>query len=157
MPAASEHTDFAHIGPGTLAGQFMRRFWQPVCHAQDLPSGRAKPIKVMGEQFTLHRGQAGAPHVVAFRCAHRGTQLSTGWVEGDRIRCFYHGWTYDASEQCVEMPAEDPSFPPKVRIASYPTQEYLGLVFAYFGFCDKQGDRTGQRQETIRGILREGK
>ncbi|HLH23016.1 MAG TPA: Rieske (2Fe-2S) protein, partial [Chloroflexota bacterium] len=44
-----------------------------------------------------------------------------------------HGWKYDASGQCVEMPAEDASFPPKVRIASYPTEEYLGLVFAYLG------------------------
>jgi 5,5'-dehydrodivanillate O-demethylase len=31
------------------------------------------------------------------------------------------------------MPAEDPAFPPKVRIASYPTREYLGFVFAYLG------------------------
>jgi 5,5'-dehydrodivanillate O-demethylase len=54
-------------------------------------------------------------------------------VEGDCIRCVYHGGKYDGTGQCVEMPAEDPSFPPKVRIASYPTQEYLGLIWAYLG------------------------
>jgi 5,5'-dehydrodivanillate O-demethylase len=70
---------------------------------------------------------------LAFRCAHRGSQLSTGWVEGDCIRCFYHGWKYDSTGQCVEMPAEGPTFPPKVRIESYPTEEYLGLIFAYLG------------------------
>jgi 5,5'-dehydrodivanillate O-demethylase oxygenase subunit len=70
---------------------------------------------------------------VAPRCAHRGTQLSTGWVEGDCVRCFYHGWKYDGSGQCVEMPAEDPSFPPKFKIKTYPTEEYLGLIFAYLG------------------------
>jgi 5,5'-dehydrodivanillate O-demethylase oxygenase subunit len=130
---SADYKDFAHTGPGTLAGRYLRRFWQPVYLAADLPTGHAKPIKIMGEEFTLYRGEGGTPHVVAFRCAHRGTQLSTGWVEGDCIRCFYHGWKYDGSGQCVEMPAEDPSFPPKVQIKSYPTEEYLGLIFAYLG------------------------
>ncbi|HEY7061492.1 MAG TPA: Rieske 2Fe-2S domain-containing protein [Chloroflexota bacterium] len=130
---AADYTDFAHTGPGTLAGRFMRTFWQPVARAQDIPPGHAKPLRIMSEDFTLFRGEDGTPHVVAPRCAHRGTQLSTGWVEGDCIRCVYHGWKYDGSGQCVEMPAEDPSYPPKVRIASYPTEEYLGLVFAYLG------------------------
>jgi 5,5'-dehydrodivanillate O-demethylase oxygenase subunit len=130
---AADYTDFVHVGPGTLAGRYLRSFWQPVYLAQDLPAGHAKPIRIMGEDFTLYRGEGGTPHVVAYRCAHRGTQLSTGWVEGDCIRCFYHGWKYDASGQCVEMPAEDPSFPPKVQIKSHPTREYLGLIFAYLG------------------------
>jgi 5,5'-dehydrodivanillate O-demethylase len=129
----ADYTDFAHTGPGTLAGRYLRRFWQPVQRAVDLLPGHAKPLQILGEEFTLYRGDDGAPHVVAPRCAHRGTQLSTGWVEGDSVRCFYHGWKYDASGQCVEMPAEDPSFPPKVKIASYPTEEYLGLIFAYLG------------------------
>jgi 5,5'-dehydrodivanillate O-demethylase len=130
---AADYADFAHTGPGTLAGRYMRRFWQPVYVAAELPPGHAKPITIMSEEFTLYRGEDGQPHVVAPRCAHRGTQLSTGWVEGDCIRCFYHGWKYDHTGQCVEMPAEDASFPPKVKIKSYPTEEYLGLIFAYLG------------------------
>jgi 5,5'-dehydrodivanillate O-demethylase oxygenase subunit len=130
---STEYREHSRVGPGTLAGQYLRRFWHPVYRAQDLLPGHAKPLRLMGEDFTLYRGEGGTPHVVAFRCAHRGTQLSTGWVEDDCLRCFYHGWKYDASGQCVEMPAEDPSFPPKVQIASYPVREYLGLIFAYVG------------------------
>jgi 5,5'-dehydrodivanillate O-demethylase len=89
---ATDYTDFAHVGPGTLAGRYLRRFWQPVYVAADLPPGWAKPLRILGEDFTLYRGEGGTAHVVAFRCAHRGTQLSTGWVEGDCLRCFYHGW-----------------------------------------------------------------
>src|SRR5262249_22542868 len=74
------------------------------------------------------------------RCAHRGTQLSTGWVEGDCIRCFYHGWKYDGSGQCVEQPAEDAGFVSKVRIKSYPIREHLGLLFAYLGDGAERGD-----------------
>lgn len=77
----SDYTDFAHTGPGTLAGRYLRSFWQPVYLARELQPGRAVPIRVMGEDFTLYRGEGGAPHVMAFRCAHRATQLSTGWED----------------------------------------------------------------------------
>ena len=75
--------------------------------------GQAKPIQIMSERFTLYRGEGGAPHVVGFRCAHRGTQLSAGWVEGDCIRCIYHGWVFDESGQCIEQPAEENLSPRK--------------------------------------------
>lgn len=143
-------TDFAHAGPDALAGRYLRRFWQPVYRGDDLPTARAVPIRVMGEDLTLYRGTApsslageggdggsagggGKAHVLAFRCAHRGTQLSTGWVEGDDLRCFYHGWKYDSSGQCIEQPAEPLPFCDGVRIRSCPTEEYLGLIFAYLG------------------------
>ncbi len=130
---ADDWTDFVHTGPGTLAGRYMRMFWHPVYRMAELEPGHARPIRIMSEDLTVYRGDGGAPHVVAFRCAHRGTQLSTGWVEGDNLRCFYHGWMYGPDGQCVEQPAEPEPFPQKVRIRAYPTQEYLGLVFAYLG------------------------
>jgi 5,5'-dehydrodivanillate O-demethylase oxygenase subunit len=104
-----------------------------VYRAKDLAAGDTKPIRIMGEDFTLYRGETGIPHVVEFRCAHRGTQLSLGWVEDDCIRCFYHGWKYDTSGQCLEQPGEDPLFAQKIRIRTFPTKEYLGHIFVYFG------------------------
>src|SRR5262245_61336471 len=114
-PAPAEYanepwTDTQHSGPGTLAGRYMRMFWHPVALARRVAAGRAIPIRIMSEDFTLYRGESGTPHVVAFRCAHRGTQLSTGWVEGDDLRCFYHGWKYGPDGQCVEQPAEPEPF-----------------------------------------------
>src|SRR5216684_7985001 len=141
---AADYTDFAHTGPGTLAGRYLRLFLQPIYLARDLSPGWAKPIRVMSEDFTLYRGESldapvstrPAVHLVAFRCAHRGTQLSTGWVEGDCIRCFYHGWKYDGAGQCVEQPAEDAAFASKVKLRSYPVHETAGLIFAYLGEAD---------------------
>jgi 5,5'-dehydrodivanillate O-demethylase len=135
--AESEQTYTAeeawHTGPGTLAGRYLRGFWQPVRVSDDLPPGRAKPVMLMGQEFTLYRGESGTPYAVGFRCAHRGTQLSTGWVEGDCIRCFYHGWMYDGAGQCVQQPAEEHPFADRIRVPSYPTQDYLGLIFVYLG------------------------
>ena len=127
------YDDLVSTAPGTLAGKFMRRFWHPIQRAEDLRPGQAKPIEIMSERFTLYCGENGAPHVVDFRCPHRGTQLSAGRVEGDSIRCMYHGWRFNAEGQCTEQPAEEKSFAGKIRIKSYPTREYLGLIFAYFG------------------------
>ena len=131
--ASAEAIDFVHTGPETLAGRYLRRFWHPVYAARELESGQAVPIRVMGEDFTLFRGESGTAQVLAHRCAHRRAQLSIGWVEGDRIRCRFHGWAYDATGQCIEQPAEPEPFCQKIKIAAYPTVEQLGLVFAYFG------------------------
>jgi 5,5'-dehydrodivanillate O-demethylase len=130
------YMDCFPTGPGTIAGQYMRKFWHPVYRAEDLQPGWARPLRIMSEEFTLYRGEDGTPHTVAFRCPHRGAQLSAGWVEGDCIRCRFHGWKFDASGQCVEQPAENESFADKVRIRSYPTREYLSFIFVYFGEGD---------------------
>jgi 5,5'-dehydrodivanillate O-demethylase len=108
-------------------------FWQPVFCSHELAAGHAVPIRILGEDLTLYRGESGTPHVIGFRCAHRKTQLSIGWIEGDCLRCFYHGWKYDGSGQCVEQPAEPKPFAEKIRIPGYPVQEYLGLIFVYLG------------------------
>ena len=128
-----EFTDLIRTGPDTPGGQCMRRFWHPVFVASNLRPGWAKPLKILGENLTLYRGESGTPHLLAGRCAHRGMQLSAGWIEGDCIRCRYHGFKYDATGQCVEIPMEDAAAAATVRIRSYPTQEYLGFIFAFIG------------------------
>jgi len=72
--------DQYRTAPDTLGGRYMRLFWHPVYRSEELKPGWAKPIKIMSESFTLYRGETGVPHIVAFRCAHRGLQLSVGWV-----------------------------------------------------------------------------
>jgi len=125
--------ELAKTGPGTPMGQLLRRFWQPIAAAAEVPKSWSIPIRILGEDLTLYRGESGAPHLVAARCAHRLTHLHVGWVEDENIRCMYHGWMYDGSGQCVEMPAEEASFADRVRIAAYPVREYCGLIFAYLG------------------------
>jgi 5,5'-dehydrodivanillate O-demethylase len=126
-------TDMAKTGPGAIAGRYLRRFWLPIAELTDVLPGRAKAIDVLGERFTYYRGENGDPHLLAYFCAHRNTPLFTGRVEGDRLRCFYHGWSYDGTGQCVEQPAEDAAYAQKIRIGGYPTRLCGGLLFAYLG------------------------
>src|SRR3954471_2278360 len=129
----NDWSDFVHVGPGTLAGRYLCMFWQPVYIATELLPGNATTFRILGEDFTLYRGETGEPHLLQLRCAHRATQLNTGWVEGDEIRCFYHGWKYDAHGQCTEQPAELEPFADRVRLRSAVAIEYKGLIFGWFG------------------------
>lgn len=128
--------DMAPTGPGTLAGRYLRQYWHPVYVSDELPVKRAKPVRIMGEDFTLFRGESGSAYMTASKCAHRNTALHTGWVVGENIRCLYHGWAYDGTGQCVQQPAEPQPFCDKIRIRGYPVEEYLGLIFAYLGDGD---------------------
>ena len=119
---------------GTPMGTLLRSFWQPIAGSRDVAVGKAKPLRVMGEDLTLYRGESGKPYLVGGRCAHRGTVLNTGHVEGDQLRCMYHGWRYDGTGQCTEMPAEKRGARPElIRLAGYPLHEYGSLIFAYMG------------------------
>jgi 5,5'-dehydrodivanillate O-demethylase len=125
--------DFEHTGPGRPAGHLLRQHWQPVYVSDELETGRAVPLKIVHEELTLYRGEDGAAHIIGGRCAHRGVQLSVGIIEGNCIRCRYHGWRYDETGQCVDQPAEPHSFAAKVQIPSYPVAEYFGFIWVYLG------------------------
>jgi 5,5'-dehydrodivanillate O-demethylase oxygenase subunit len=131
-PHVRDHPE-VRSGRDTLGGRYLRSFWQPVFHSADLAPGQATPLRIMGQDFTLYRSAGGAPILVDARCPHRGAQLSAGWVEGDTLRCFYHGWRFGAGGACVEQPAEGSAFRDKVAIGAYPARDYLGLIFAFFG------------------------
>lgn len=128
--------DIASTRPGTPGGAFMRQFWIAIHRSQDLAVGEAKPIRIMSEDFALYRGASREAHLIDAHCPHRFALMHLGWIEGDDIRCVYHGWKYNCAGQCVEQPAEEAGFARKVQIKTYPTREYLGLIFAYFGAGD---------------------
>ena len=125
--------DLATTQAGTPGGIFMRQFWMAVYDSDQLPTGRAMPIRIMGEDYVVFRTQSGVAQVMAQRCPHRGAQMHLGWVEGEELRCVYHGWKFDCTGRCTEQPAEEPGYNEKVRIKTYPTGEHMGLIFAYFG------------------------
>lgn len=134
MYKPEDYRDFAHTGPHTLAGKFLRSFWQPIIRSEELEPGRPKRVHILNEYFTAYRGDDGKAYVVQDECPHRLTRLALGWVEEDSIRCFYHGWKFAGGNgQCTHQPAEPESYKKAIKIAAYPVREYLGLVFVYFG------------------------
>jgi nitrite reductase/ring-hydroxylating ferredoxin subunit len=129
------------VGPGTSAGELLRRYWQPVGVASDIPPGSelAKPVRVLGEDLVLFRDGAGKFGLLDAHCCHRGTSLYYGRVEPEGIRCCYHGWLFDVSGRCLDQPCEpeESTYKERVRQPGYPCREYRGLVFAYMGPLDR--------------------
>jgi nitrite reductase/ring-hydroxylating ferredoxin subunit len=133
-PRHPHDAELTEVGPGTPAGELMRRYWQPVGVSStlgDLPT----PVRVLGEDLVLFRDGRGRPGLLDAHCCHRGTSLEYGRVEHAGVRCCYHGWLFDVEGRCLEMPCEpeDSAYPEKVRQPWYPCREYGGLVFAYMG------------------------
>jgi hypothetical protein len=58
---APDYKGFVRTGPGTTAGRYMRLFWQPVYRSKDLQSAHTQPIRILGEDFTLYRGEQAHP------------------------------------------------------------------------------------------------
>jgi 5,5'-dehydrodivanillate O-demethylase len=114
-------------------GKLLRKFWHPIALVDDLPRGKAQALRILSEDLTLYRGQSGRPYLVGGRCAHRCTVLHTGVIQGEQIRCMYHGWRYDGTGLCTDIPAEKQPRTRPIKIAGYPVHEYCGVIFAYLG------------------------
>lgn len=134
MLTHEENQRLVSVGPGTPMGNLWRRYWNPV-GCSSLVTSKPQRIKVLGEELVLYRGASGKPVLMQLRCAHRNVALDYGRVEGDSIRCPYHGWMYNSEGRCVAQPAEGDhaEFKDSFTLKAYPTQEICGLIFAYMG------------------------
>lgn len=135
----SESSDLTHVGPETPMGEYMRRFWQPVCLAEEL-GALPKAIRILGENLVAFRDKSGNLGVLHRQCSHRGASLEYGIIQDHGIRCCYHGFKFDVDGRCLETPCEpaDSKLKDTVCQGSYPAFERSGLVFAYMGPPDEK-------------------
>ncbi|HEY3911989.1 MAG TPA: aromatic ring-hydroxylating dioxygenase subunit alpha [Stellaceae bacterium] len=129
-----EDAELTHVGPDTPCGEYLRRFWQPVCYSDDLKDLPLK-VKMLGEELVAFRDGRGEIGLLELHCPHRGTSLEFGLVGDKGIRCCYHGWLFDVDGAILETPGEGASSRLKDRLChgAYPIREYGGMVFAYMG------------------------
>ena len=119
-------------------GNLLRRYWMPIAGSSEFSAKPIKPVRLLGEDLVLYKDLGGRFGLIARHCPHRGADLSCGTVEGQGIRCFYHGWKFDEAGQCLEQPYEDIANPnPKGRqgcgATAYPVRELAGLLWVYMG------------------------
>ena len=136
MMTKEESQLLTRVGPGTPAGELLRRYWQPVALSEELPSRAAPlPVKILGEDLVLFRDDKGRAGLLGIQCSHRGTDLSYGRVEDGGLRCLYHGWLYDIQGRCLEQPGEPGGGEHRdsIRHPAYPCQEIGGAIFTYMG------------------------
>ncbi len=137
MLTAEDNAVLTQVGLGTLMGNLLRRYWMPVLLSNEIAAPDSAPVRarILGEDLVAFRDTEGRVGVFRQACPHRGASMFFGRNEEAGLRCVYHGWKFDVSGACVDMPSEpaESNFKNKVRITAYPTHESGGIVWAYFG------------------------
>ena len=134
MIRASDLTwdEVVRVGPGTLGGNYLRRFWWPVAlseEVKDIPV----PVTILAEELVLFRDLTGHLTLLGRHCSHRRASLEYGRIEEQGIRCAYHGWCYDRRGKVLDRPAEPIKTAPNIQHPWYHAEELGGFVFAYMG------------------------
>jgi len=105
-------------------------FWYPVAWSHDVKSGKTLGVRFSGEPVVLYRGASGRVFALEDRCAHRQVPLRLGKVEGDTLKCGYHGWAYNCAGRCIDVPyLGSDGLPNGVR--SYPPMKWTDSSFCF--------------------------
>ena len=106
--------------------------WYPLAWSSELKRGKTLGVRFAGDPIVLARTQSGKVFALEDRCAHRQVPLHAGVVDGESIRCGYHGWTYDCTGKCVDVPYLGKERLPN-GVRAYPCREMYGLIFVFPG------------------------
>lgn len=127
-------------------GQLMRRHWTPVCLIEEVSEPDGAPVKarVFGENLVVFRDTDGRVGVLDEACPHRRASLVLGRNEEGGLRCLYHGWKMDAEGNVLEMASEPAAsgMVDKVKHRAFPSKEWGGVVWAWFGPADQVPEFT---------------
>ena len=137
MLSPEENERLTCTGRGTPMGELLRRFWMPALLSEELPEADCTPVRVriMSEDLVAFRDTTGRVGLLDAYCAHRRANLFWGRNEEAGLRCVYHGWKYDVTGQCVDMPNEpaESRFKDKIALTAYPARDWGGVIWTYLG------------------------
>ena len=143
MLSKEENELLTRVGPGTPMGELLRQYWLPALLPSELPERDGRPLRVrlLGEDLIAFRDTEGRVGLLADHCSHRGASLFFGRNEESGLRCVYHGWKYDVTGNCVDMPNEPGAvgaqglapLQHKIHQRGYPCRELNGIVWTYMG------------------------
>ena len=124
------------LGPHTYP-----RGWFVVAESNELDAG-PKAVRFFGQDFALYRGESGKPVMLDAYCAHMGTHIAASksavivqtdrQIEGDSIRCPYHGWRYGPDGHVNDIPYHDGPCPKSTSIRSYDIRDVMGCLMVWF-------------------------
>lgn len=125
-------------------GRLMRQHWTPVCLLEEVaePDGKPLRVEVLGRSYVAWRDSEGKLGLLDELCPHRKASLVYGRNEECGLRCLYHGWKFDVEGNVLAMSSEPEGSPlkDKVKARAYPTVEWGGFVWAWFGEAEAVPD-----------------
>lgn len=140
-------------GPGTPMGSLFRRYWIPFLLSEEVAENDGPPVRVrlLSEDLLAFRDSEGRLGLIEQFCAHRRVSLWFGRNEEGGIRCPYHGWKFDVTGKCLEIPSEPPdsTFCDEVGLTAYPCVERGGIIWAYMGPPEDQASPPAFEWTTV--------
>jgi nitrite reductase/ring-hydroxylating ferredoxin subunit len=113
--------------PGPIA-----RGWYLALYSEELPAGGVRALHYVDRPLVAFRGEDGSAALVDAHCPHLGAHLGIGGrVEGDVLRCPFHGWQWDRSGRCRRIPYAK-RIPSGVRLRTYPVVERNGALWFWY-------------------------
>jgi phthalate 4,5-dioxygenase oxygenase subunit len=111
--------------------------WIPFAMSSHLVHGDAPmPVRLLGENYVAFRAEDGRIGFLDELCPHRRSSLLLARIEGNAVRCIYHGWKIDASGCVVECPNQATraeQFASRVSVVHFPVHESGGLAWVWLG------------------------
>ena len=104
--------------------------WFQVAWSDEIRPGRVHSIRAFGEELVAFRAESGALSVLDAHCPHLGAHLGDGKVTGELLRCPFHGWAFDTSGACKDIP-NGCKIPPRARTRAWESREQNGLVLVW--------------------------
>lgn len=111
---------------------WIRNAWYVAAWADEVTADALLNRIYLGTPVILYRTADGGLVAMEDRCCHRHAPLSKGRLEGDDIRCMYHGLKFAPSGKCTEIPGEE-KVPPQMKVATFPVAERDSLVWIWLG------------------------
>ena len=140
---SSSHDDLdvlVRVSAGTPMGNLLRRFWLPALLVSEVAERDGTPvrIRILGEDLVAFRDSNGRLGIVEAYCPHKLAPLFFGRNEQCGLRCVYHGWKFDVTGACVDIPNVVPpdnydALRQRMSITSYPVREAGGMIWVYMG------------------------
>jgi phenylpropionate dioxygenase-like ring-hydroxylating dioxygenase large terminal subunit len=137
----AENELLTRIEGDAAMGRLMREnYWIPFALSSQLVHGEAPAqVRLFGENYIAFRAEDGRIGLFDELCPHRRASLALARIEGNGLRCIYHGWKLDVSGCVVEAPTQvvrPEQFAARVRVIHFPVREAGGLAWAWLGGAD---------------------
>lgn len=115
---------------------FLKNTWYVAAWSHEIPANHLLSRTITQVPLLFWRERSGRVVALADRCCHRAAPLSKGRLEGDKIRCMYHGLLFDTTGKCIEIPSQE-FVPPAARVRAYPVVERHKWIWVWMGDMDR--------------------
>ncbi|WP_321917593.1 MULTISPECIES: aromatic ring-hydroxylating dioxygenase subunit alpha [Paraburkholderia] len=111
---------------------FIRNCWYVAAWSNEIAESSLFARTICGVPVVFWRDESGTVQALVDRCCHRGAPLSCGRREANGVRCMYHGFKFDRSGRCVEIPGQD-RIPAAAFVRSFAVIERHRWVWIWMG------------------------